>query len=71
MALKLTDTQNYTNIANAIRSKTGKSGNMTPSQMATEISGIETESDFDIFHFSQHMYVLFPVFEATHVEEGE
>lgn len=38
-------TTTFTNIANAIRSKTGSSDTMTPSEMPDEIAGIETPMD--------------------------
>ena len=40
MAKAVTNTQHYTDIANAIRSRTGKSGALKPSQMAAEIQDI-------------------------------
>lgn len=42
MANKITNTDNYTAIANAIRSKNGSSDTYTPSQMATAISNLQT-----------------------------
>jgi len=42
MANKITNTDNYTAIANAIRAKNGSSDTYTPSQMATAISNIPT-----------------------------
>ena len=40
MSLGITDTQNYSDIANAIRAKNGSADTYTPSQMATAISNI-------------------------------
>lgn len=44
MANKLYEENDIQDIANAIRGKTGKSNTMKVSQMASEISGIETET---------------------------
>lgn len=38
----ITNDENYTNIANAIREKTGKADKLLPSQMASEINNITT-----------------------------
>jgi len=43
MGLITTDSQNYINIANAIRSKTGTTSTFLPSEMASAISSISTE----------------------------
>lgn len=42
MANKIIDDVNLTNIANAIRNKKGTTNQMLPSQMANEISSIQT-----------------------------
>lgn len=42
MAKAVTDTQNYSDIANAIRAKAGTTDTYTPSQMAAAIAGIST-----------------------------
>ena len=42
MAKVLTDSQHYTNIANAIRGKNGSSDTYTPAEMADAILAIET-----------------------------
>lgn len=42
MANKITNTQYYSDIADAIRSKNGSSDTYTPAQMATAISNIST-----------------------------
>ena len=42
MSNYIIQSETLTNIANAIRAKTGNSGTLTPSQMATEISNISS-----------------------------
>lgn len=44
MSYVITDSQNYTDIANAIRGKNGSSDTYTPSQMATAITNIPTST---------------------------
>ena len=48
MANKITNTDNYTAIANAIRAKNGSSDTYTPSQMATAISNIPSGTSIPI-----------------------
>ena len=45
--MKLTDTQHYSDIADAIRAKTGGSGTMTPAEMPTEIANIPSGGGMD------------------------
>lgn len=45
MAKVLTDSQNYTNIANATRAITGSEGLLKPAEMTTELTSIKQEID--------------------------
>jgi hypothetical protein len=59
MPMIQTDSQNYTDIANAIRSKTGKQAAMYPSEMAGEIESISIPEFSQVILDADFMYSIY------------
>ena len=68
MANKITNTDNYTNIANAIRSKNGSSDTYTPAQMPAAINNIVTKCILPAGTKLAFVSSTFSTFDGTHLD---